>query len=369
MIKVLHFFKTYYPDTMGGIEQVICQLAEGGISHGIESEVLYLSPRGNADHESFKTHTTHRVNMDLNIASTGMSFSALKTFIKLARQADIIHYHFPWPFMDLIHFLAKLKKPTVVTYHSDIVKQKMLLALYSPLMDKFLSSVDVIVASSPNYVESSSVLAKYKHKVRIVPFGLDRSGFSSSSLSRAEYWTKNVGRDFFLFVGALRYYKGLEYLLQAAALTECQIVIAGSGPRESALKDQAKQLALNNVRFLGPVSDEDKETLLELCTGFIFPSHLRSEAFGISLLEGAMFGKPLISCEIGTGTSYINIDGETGCVVAPQDPDALAQAMNLLWCNPALRTRLGEGSLARAEQHFGIDKMVAGYAAIYRELV
>ena len=59
--------------------------------------------------------------------------------------------------------------------------------------------------------------------------------------------------------------------------------------------------------------------LLALSYAILFPSHLRSEAFGISLLEGAMFGKPLISSEIGTGTTYINIDGKTGVVVPPSD--------------------------------------------------
>lgn len=369
MVRVLHFFKTYYPDTLGGVEQVICQLAEGGRGYGIDSEVLFLSPRGGADNEEFKNHVTHRVNLDLNVASTGMSFSALKKFIKLARQADVVHYHFPWPFMDVIHFLSRLKKPTVVTYHSDIVKQKTLLSLYSPLMRKFLSSVDVIVASSPNYLASSDTLKAFREKVKVIPFGLARSYFPENNAVRKEYWQRQVGKKFFLFVGTLRYYKGLEYLLQAAALTSCQIVIAGGGPQERALKEQAEQLKLSNVRFIGLVSDEDKGALLEACTGFVFPSHLRSEAFGISLLEGAMFGKPLISCEIGTGTSYINIDGETGCVIAPGDPVALAKAMELLWSDPELCDRLGRAALERAERHFSVSEMVEGYADIYNSLV
>ncbi len=369
MIKVLHFFKTYYPDTMGGIEQVICQLAEGGIEEGIESEVLYLSARGAARDERYKHHRTHRVNLDLNVASTGMSLSALKRFVQLARQADVIHYHFPWPFMDIIHFLARLKKPTVVTYHSDIVKQKTLLALYSPLMHKFLSSVDVIVASSPNYVASSSVLARFAEKVKVIPFGLDRTAFSKVNAARSEYWRDRLGGRFFLFVGALRYYKGLEFLVEAAALTSCQIVIAGGGPQEETLKARVEELNLSNVKFVGLVSDDDKDTLLELCTGFVFPSHLRSEAFGISLLEGAMYAKPMISCEIGTGTSYINIDGETGYVVRPENPNDLAKAMDRLWSDSSLCDQLGKNALARAEQYFGVREMVKSYSDIYKSLV
>ena len=85
---------------------------------------------------------------------------------------------------------------------------------------------------------------------------------------------------------------------------------------------------------------------------FPFPSHLRSEAFGISLLEGAMFGKPMISSEIGTGTSYINIAGETGLVVPPNAPQALHEAMRQLWEHPEQAAQMG----ARAEERcVGLD--------------
>ncbi|MCY4123652.1 MAG: glycosyltransferase, partial [Pseudomonas sp.] len=148
-MKVLHFFKTYYPDSMGGIEQVIFQIAEGTQAHGIEPEVLYLSSRGAARNEPVANHLTHRAKLDLHVASTGFSLSAFKDFAELARKADIVHFHFPWPYMDLVHFATRLNKPTVVSYHSDIVKQKWLLKLYQPLMNRFFSSVDRIVASSP----------------------------------------------------------------------------------------------------------------------------------------------------------------------------------------------------------------------------
>lgn len=368
MVKVLHFFKTYYPDTMGGIEQVIYQLAEGGVGRGVESTVLYLSPRGTAGNEDFHNHKTYRVKRDLNIASTAMSFSALRTFARLAKQADVIHYHFPWPFMDVLHFLAKIKKPTVVTYHSDIVKQKTLLTFYAPLMTKFLSAADVIVASSPNYVESSPVLKKFQDKVAIIPFGLERSSFPIWDAQLSAIWKERVGGKFFLFVGALRYYKGLEFLVQAAAVGDWKIVIAGAGPQEQVLKAQVASLGLINIQFVGAISDQDKAALLESCTAVVFPSHLRSEAFGISLLEGAMYGKPLISCEIGTGTSYINIEGQTGFVVPPADSAALAKAMKALWDNPALCERFGKNALERAELNFSVGNMVDGYAAIYKKL-
>lgn len=369
MIKVLHFFKTYYPETMGGIEQVIFQLAEGCIKHGIESEVLYLSREGSARGRRVANHVSHRSKQDLQIASTGFSISAFKDFAELAKEADVIHYHFPWPYMDLVHFASRIKKPTVVTYHSDIVKQKFLLKLYQPLMRCFLNDVDRIVASSPNYVESSSVLGEFKSKVSVIPFGLDRATYPEVSAEKLIYWRRQLGERFFLFVGALRYYKGLSFLLEAAKATKLPVAILGSGPLEYELKQHAERSGLDNIYFLGALPDDDKFALLSLCYALVFPSHLRSEAFGISLLEGAMYGKPLISCEIGTGTTYINIAEETGLVVPPRDPEALADAMRRLWENPTLAESMGKAAAVRCERFFSVDSMISSYASLYRSLL
>ena len=369
MIKVLHFFKTYYPETMGGIEQVIFQIAEGGLQHGYKSQVLYLSERGAARNEPIAHHLTHRSKLDLHVASTGFSLSALRDFAELAREADIVHYHFPWPYMDLVHFASRIRKPSVVSYHSDIVKQKTLLKLYQPLMNRFLSSVDCIVASSPNYLESSPVLTRFKDKVRVVPYGLDRATYPVPGAEKLAFWRAELGEHFFLFVGALRYYKGLDYLLEAARITGLPVVILGGGHLEEQLKTQAAEAGLANVHFLGLLPDEDKAALLTLCYAFVFPSHLRSESFGISLLEGAMYGKPMISCEIGSGTTYINIAGETGLVVPPRDSVALAQAMTTLWNEPATAAEMGQAARQRFEEVFSADLMAQSYADIYRSLL
>jgi rhamnosyl/mannosyltransferase len=106
-----------------------------------------------------------------------------------------------------------------------------------------------------------------------------------------------------------------------------------------------------------------------LCYGVVFPSHLRSEAFGISLLEGAMYGKPMISSEIGTGTTFVNIGNETGLVVPPSDPAALRQAMTYLWNHPEEAAEKGRKAEQRYWDHFTADKMVKAYVDLYKSLV
>ncbi|HBO3396411.1 TPA: glycosyltransferase [Pseudomonas aeruginosa] len=284
-MRVLHFYKTYLSETVGGIEQVIFQLCESSGSWGIDNHVLTLSSDPHPPVVPFGGHVVHRARLDLQLASTGFSLSVFKQFRELAAEADVVNYHFPWPFMDLVHFLTGMNKPSVVTYHSDIIRQRVLLKLYRPLMSRFLHSVDRIVAASPNYFSTSDVLRQYREKTRVITYGLD------------------------------------------------------------------------------------KVALLQLSYAMVFPSHLRSEAFGISLLEGAMYGKPMISSEIGTGTSYINIHGETGLVVPPSQPAAFRQAMRWLWEHPQQAEEMGRNAEARYRQLFTAEEMGRRWSELYRELL
>ncbi|MDN0119853.1 glycosyltransferase family 4 protein [Yersinia frederiksenii] len=369
MLKVLHFYKTYYPDSFGGVEQVIFQLCEGGSDRGVDSTVLSLSKRGRIVNQKIKSHTAYCSPINFEAASTPFSFQAFKDFKKLAQQADIIHYHFPFPFMDMLHFLSGIKKPTVVSYHSDIVKQKNILKLYAPLMNKFLGDVSHIVAASPNYVTTSITLKKFSRKVSVIPYGLDEKSYPLPEADRLEFWKNKFCSRFFLFIGAFRYYKGLHILIEAAKNSTFPIVIVGAGPIEAELKRQVKELKIENIYFIGAVSDEDKTALLTLCYAVVFPSHLRSEAFGITLLEGAMYGKPLISSEIGTGTTFINIDQQTGLVVPPSDPIALRTAMDQLWDNIELSEEFGRNARNRYLENFTSEKMVSSYIDLYNKII
>ena len=368
-MRVLHFYKTYFPDSVGGVEQVIRQMCVGTGRLGITNQVLSLSRDRRLEPFDYEGHTVHRAPLNFEVASNAVSVQAIPKLARMAAEADVVHYHFPWPFMDLAHFLARIDKPTVVTYHSDIVRQKALLKLYQPLKHRFLESVDTIVATSPNYLASSAVLDRYRDKTRVITFGLDKASYPEPDQARLDHWRARVGPKFFLFVGVLRYYKGLHILLDAVAGTDYPVVIVGAGPIEAELKAHAERLGLKRVQFVGAVDDVDKAALLKLCYAVAFPSHLRSEAFGISLLEGAMYGKPMISSEIGTGTSYINVGGETGIVVPPSDPEAFAAAMRTLWANPALAADMGQRATRRFDTLFTSEKMAADYAALYRDLV
>jgi rhamnosyl/mannosyltransferase len=331
--------------------------------------VLSLTAKSMPRQQEVFGYHLHRARLDMHLASTGFSLSAFKRFAALVRDVDVVHYHFPWPFMDLVHFATRIGKPSVVTYHSDIVRQQNLLKLYRPLKNRFLGSMDRIVATSPNYLATSEVLAKHQGRVEVIPIGLDRASYPSPDAGRLQYWRDRLGTRLFLFVGVLRYYKGLHILLEAAKGTDLTIAIAGAGPIEEELKAQANALGLTNMHFLGQVDEGDKTALLHLCQAVVFPSHLRSEAFGITLLEGAMYGKPMISSEIGTGTSFINISNETGLVVPPSDPNALREAMLKLQHSPETAKQMGAAAQRRFESHFTAGQMVDAYVDLYGRVI
>jgi len=366
-LKVLHFYKTYYPDSFGGVEQFILELSNGLSREGVISNVLSLSPNIETNFED-SGNERYRVKTNFKFASTDFSVSAFKAFKSLANQADVIHYHFPWPFMDLIHFASHVKKPSVVTYHSDIIRQKNLLLLYRPLMNLFLNDVDAIAVSSPNYFNSSFTLQKFKNKVEVIPFGITDKKIDIET-EKISYWRNLLGDKFFLFLGVHRYYKGLNFLIDALALKELPTVIAGSGPQTNELMELAKIHQLKNIKFIGEISDEDKAAIFQLCYAFIFPSHLRSESFGLSLLEAASYGKPMISCEIGTGTSFINLNNDTGIVVPPENAQAIQLAMSYIWDNPIEAKRMGESARQRYLNIFTRQKMCTSYLELYKKLL
>jgi rhamnosyl/mannosyltransferase len=368
-LRVLHVFKTYYPDSLGGVEQVIRQLTSVTGPMGVANQIFTLSRNASAMPLLFDGATRIiRSPVDFEAASTPMSLRALGAFREAVRNADLIHYHYPWPFGDLLHMLGGQGKPAILTYHSDVVRQRLLMPLYRPLMRRFFASMKAIVPTSPNYLQSSELLQDYRDKTTVIPIGLNEASYHTPEFERMKHWRSEVGENFFLFVGVLRYYKGLHILLDACVDSTSRVVIVGAGPVEADLKQQAKRLGLTNVHFLGAVSDEDKAALLELCRCVVFPSHLRSEAFGVTLLEGAMHSRPLISSEIGTGSSYVNVDGLTGIVVPPDDPVALRAAMRKLQDDATLAATMGTRARERFESLFTAQQMGDAYLALYRQV-
>jgi len=370
-VRVLHLYRTYFPETQGGLQESIRQLCLATKPLNVDNVIFALARNPEPTHMALPEAQLVRARSWFELASCDFGFlAALRRCRAEADQCDIIQIHYPWPFADmLLPFIRRRGQPVLVTYVSDVVRQNQsgLGQLYAPLRRYLLGTAATVVASSPNYAQSSVVLRDYQHKLTCIPHCLaDAPPVNAGLCAR---WEAQLGRHFFLFVGVLRYYKGLDFLLQAAQQVSTPIVIVGDGPEGPRLRSAAKALGLKNVHFLGVLDDADKNALMALCRAVVFPSHLRSEAFGITLLEGARQGKPLICCEISTGTTWVNQHNETGFVVPPANADALASAMNQLAADDALCQRLGAGAHERWEQHFRPAVVGAAYCQLYDDLL
>ena len=371
-LSVLHVYRTYFPDPPGGLQEAIRQIALATGAHGVSNTIFTLSPE---PHPALLLQPEARVVRSrswMAPASCDLGgFEAFKTFARLTREVDVLHYLFPWPFADVLHAVTRPDKPVALTYISDVVRQRWLGAAYAPLMWHTLQQARVIVANSPAYARTSPVLSHpdIHGKVRIIPLGIEESSYpKDGDDSIFDRLGVKVDEPYFLFIGVLRYYKGIHFLVQAAKTLDAKVVIAGSGPEGASLHALAAKEGASNVVFAGQVSDAEKVALLKCCRALVLPSHLRSEAYGMVLVEAAMFGRPLISCEIGTGTSYVNAHEETGFVVEPESPAALALSMNTLLKDDALSVRMGAAARNRYEKFFSGPALGRAYADLFREI-
>jgi rhamnosyl/mannosyltransferase len=371
-MKVLHVYRTYYPESQGGGQEAIRQICLSTQALGVENTIFTLSPNHVPKVIQRPEATVVRCRSWAAPASCDLGgVDAVTTFRALVQQADVVHYLFPWPYADILHMLAP-KKPSVLTYISDVVRQKWLNTAYAPLMWRTLKGMNAIVSNAPNYAQSSTVLSQsnIRSKLHQIPLGIIESSYAiqpqHNILKRLNL---DSGEPFILFIGVFRYYKGLHTLIDACLHTKGRVVVVGEGPDGPQLKAKVEQLGLQNVTFAGYVSDIEKMALLKACRAFVLPSHLRSEAYGLVLVEASMCSKPMITCEIGTGTSYINLHNQTGLVVPPESPDALTQAMNALIVDTPMAERMGLAARRRYDAYFSGPAMGQGYVDVFNSVL
>lgn len=402
LMRILHIYKDYHP-VIGGIENHVRLLAEAQARRGLEVSVLVTGLSASTTITEMSGVRVVRAGRLAHVASTPLS---LAFFAQLRRlRADVAHLHFPYPPGEVGNLLLRPGRRTVITYHSDVIRQRGILRLYQPLLQQILRQADRIIATSPEYIRSSPYLREVAGKCAVVPLGIDPTPFLRPD-DRAEIMRRRfqmaphqnpmpagppaVGAKSFtirelatppdqavhpqqplvLFVGRLRYYKGLEFLLEAMRDIEATLLVIGSGPMAGAWQELARNRGLaGRVHFLGEVADDELPAYYQAADVFVLPASHRSEAFGVVQLEAMAAGKPVVSTDLGTGTSFVNQDGLTGFVVPPRDAQALARAVNRLLADPGLRHTMGEQGRRRVLEHFTIGRMVDGILEVYESVL
>ncbi len=375
-MNILHIYKDY-PPVMGGIENHLQLLAEGQARRGHTVTALVTLPDGKRTTDTRENGVrVIRARRLTTVASTPLSASlALQ---RLREKPDIVHLHFPYPVGEMSQWALGRATPFVVTYHSDVVRQASILKFYKPLMMRALDDADAIIIGSPP-MHQSAYLADFQAKLHLIPYGIALSRFGTrptdSEMARIRYrylGAQAAATDplpLLLFVGRLRYYKGLDTLIAALPRIRARLVVAGSGPMRAEWEELATQLRVSDrVMWLGDVPDDDLSAIYHLADLFVLPASHPSEAFGLVQVEAMASGLPVVCTELGTGTTYVNRDGETGLVVPPRDPAALADAVNRLLSDAELRRTLGVGAQLRSRE-FDVETMVDRTLGVYTQVL
>jgi glycosyltransferase involved in cell wall biosynthesis len=360
-MKILHLYKDYYP-IVGGIENHIRILAEAQAAAGHEATVLVCSPGRRTEQQQMAGVSVIKAGRLATAASMPLSLS--QPWLLSRARPDIVHVHSPYPLGEVANYVLGRGRRTVISHHSDVVRQRGWLRLYGPLLRRVLSRADAIITATPPYLESSPWLQPVRQKCVIVPYGIDTRYFSPTP-------KEPRAAPQLLFVGRLRYYKGLDTLLQALlGAPEAQLTVVGEGPMEAEWRHLSRSLGLDGrVRFVGSPADDVLRDCYRQADLFVFPSNARSEAFGIALLEAMACGLPCITTELGTGTSWVVQDGVTGLVAPPRDPAALAEAIKKALADPARLQQMAAAALRRAREEFSQEKMAAAVVQLYHHLL
>jgi rhamnosyl/mannosyltransferase len=273
---------------------------------------------------------------------------------------------------DLTQLLGASRVPFVVTYHADIIKQKVFVPLYKPILELLFNKVGKVIFSAEENMVSCSLVSGYRQKCVVIPFGIEMDSFRllDEDLQEVGLLRQGIEGPLILFVGAARYYKGIDVLLKSMAAAKGSLLMAGRGTDAPSLKRMAADLGiLDRVQFCGEIAHSKLRILLNAADIFVLPSIDRCETFGIGQLEAMACSKPVVSTDLPTGVRSVNRHGITGFVVPPGESAALANALNELGSNPSLCSEFGRAGRRRVEQEFSADKMVSNVLEVYHEVL
>lgn len=372
-MRILQLGK-FYPFS-GGIERVMFDLADGLSSKEDICDILCanIGTRGNIVVKVNNYFHIYAVKSYVKIMGTVIAPSLITTFRHLMFGYDLIHIHHPDPMATLALFLSGFKGQVVLTWHSDIVKQKKALLVYSILQNWLLRRSNVIIATSPVYINTSPYLSAFKDKCVSIPIGITQKNMETNDEMVKKIKEQYSERKIIYSLGRLIYYKGFEYLIDSALYLDDNfvILIGGGGPLYDVLRERISRKNLDDkVKLLGRIPNDMMDKYYQACDLFCMSSIEKSEAFGIAQVEAMGFGKPIVATKIsGSGVSWVNEDGVSGLNVDCRDSRALADAFKKILLDQSLYNKLSKGATERFRKNFLREDMVDKIRTLYKRVL
>jgi rhamnosyl/mannosyltransferase len=303
------------------------------------------------------------------VARLDLAPRILGTLRRLVGASSVVHLHTPNPLMMAALCGCPSRAPLVVTWHSDVVKQRVRGLFLRPVEEAVLRRAALVLSDSAGYVAGSPALLRHRDKVEVLPLGLDLHPYSHPSmraLHLAEGLRREHGSPLWLAVGRLVYYKGFHVAIDALAHAPGRLLVVGTGPEEQRLRARARERGVaDRVVWLGQASAEILQAAYQAATALWFPSNARSEGFGQVQVEAMASGCPVVNTAIPhSGAPWVSLDGISGLTVPMEDPAALAGASRRL-LDPVLRARLSNGARVRAVTEFDQELMARRSLDLY----
>jgi len=361
-MKILQIGKFYPPYHYGGIETLSKILHEGLRERSINNDFIGFLPKSYKD-DIVIDECIYLCKTDVNVFSTQFSINFIKKWKKIKDMYDIIFISMPNPFCNLvINFFSPKKAKIILWWHSDIVKQKMLLFFYKSFLISLIKKSITVVAPTNIHIDASDFVKHLLPKKKLIYFP------NNTRTKLYEYNLKN-NRHIIFSCGRLIYYKGFHVLIDSAKYLpdNCIIHIAGEGKLYNKLAKQIVKKGLSEKVFLlGRISDEQLEQEMKDCFLFCLPSIQRSEMYGVVQIEAFCHGKPVISTNIPrSGVSEVNQDGISGYTVEINNPKAIADKVSLLLNDKNLYEKLCKNALKRGEE-LTDENIIDRYVELFR---
>lgn len=376
-MRVLHFGR-FWNAQYGGLERHVSLLGHGLAGQGIDVVNLVSADgrRRGADEANGRYHVVQVPSFGTVYGAALSPALPLKALaLHRAQPFDLFHLHFPDPLSHLTSMLLPGNVPRVITWHSDIIRQKNVMALYRPFLTRIIRQAGALVAATQAHFDASTQIPKDIPLARrhVIPYGLDFASLTLDARTAALRDTlrrRSQGRGLVFALGRHVYYKGFDVLVEALQHTDAFLILGGDGPLRIQLEQQVASLGLSGrVLFSGRIPEEDLAAYFHACDVFCLPSVEPSEAFGLVQLEAMACGKPVVCTQLNNGVNVVNVHGETGLAVPVRDPVALGQTLNQLIQDAALRERLGQQGRRRAYDLYSLPAMTASHIKLYQDLL
>ncbi|MGL4955751.1 MAG: glycosyltransferase [Bacteroidales bacterium] len=372
MKKILHIPK-FFPPHNGGIEDVCKTIVDVLAEVNIEQKIICFNDTPKTQIDVYNNIEIVRVGVWKKIASQSISFAYFKQLKKLITQfkPNYIHFHTPNPFVALLLVLIIPRSTKlIVHWHSDIIAQKFLYLLVKPIERRILMRAHKIITTSLPYAQHSRPLSPFLHKARMIQNTINQNNFQLTNFVQNRVTEiKNLYKEkpLVLFIGRHVAYKGIEFLLQAAAKVHSDVVflIGGAGTLTKYLITKNQ---LTNVHFIGRISEVDLAAYYYAADIFLFPSITKNEAFGIALAEAMYCKTASITFTIeGSGVNWVNLKDTTGLEVENSNVEALAKAIDCLIDNPEQRKIFAKNAKSRVEDLFIVDRIKEDIIELYAD--